>query len=195
NKYLVSGSVDTTIKIWEVSSGKELASLIALDEKDWVVVTPEGLFDGSPSAWNQLVWRLNNNTFNFVPVAAFFNEFFYPGLLTEIMAGKRPQPPKQDLSAVDIRQPHMRLTRIGGQAVIQDSPGRLASVAAPVSDRKVEVTLEITDNVKAPSRPAHPKTSGAQDVRLFRNGSLVKLWSGDAFGKESQCQQLPAQEP
>jgi hypothetical protein len=68
------------------------------------------------------------------------------------------------------------------------------TVANPARDRKAEVTLEITDNVKAPSRPAHPKTSGAQDIRLFRNGSLVKLWPGDAFGKESQCQQVSAED-
>src|SRR6266851_6923761 len=57
NKYLVSGSEDTTIKVWSVTSGKELASLIALDEHDWIVVTPDGLFDGSPAAWNRIIWR------------------------------------------------------------------------------------------------------------------------------------------
>ena len=29
----------------------------------------------------------------------------------------------------------------------------------------------------------HTKSSGAKDVRLFRNGSLVHLWHGDAFDK------------
>jgi WD40 repeat protein/uncharacterized caspase-like protein len=194
-RWIASGSSDATIKLWRTDSDMPMATLISLDKDDWVVVTAEGLFDGSPNAWNQLIWRLDNNTLNYVPVEAFFNEFYYPGLLSEIMAGKQPKPPKKDLSAVDIRQPQVRMTRVGGQAVIKNTPGLPATVAVPASDRKIEITLELTDNVKAPSRPVHPKTSGAQDVRLFRNGSLVKLWPGDTFGKESTCQQLPAQEP
>jgi WD40 repeat protein/uncharacterized caspase-like protein len=194
-KVIASGGSDATMKLWRTDSDTPMATLISLEKDDWLVVTAEGLFDGSPNAWNQLIWRLDNNTFNYVPVEAFFNEFYYPGLLSEIMAGKQPKPPKKDLSVVDIRQPQVRITRVGGQAVIQDTPGLPATVANPAGDRKVEVTLEITDNVKAPSRPSHPKTSGAQDVRLFRNGSLVKLWPGNTFGKESTCQQLPAQEP
>jgi WD40 repeat protein/uncharacterized caspase-like protein len=194
-KVIASGGSDATMKLWRTDSDTPMATLISLEKDDWLVVTAEGLFDGSPNAWNQLIWRLDNNTFNYVPVEAFFNEFYYPGLLSEIMAGKQPKPPRKDLSAVDIRQPQVRITRVGGQAVIQDTPGLPATVANPAGDRKVEVTLEITDNVKAPSRPAHPKTSGAQDVRLFRNGSLVKLWPGGAFAKESKCQQLPAQKP
>jgi len=194
-KVIASGGSDATMKLWRTDSDTPMATLISLEKDDWLVVTAEGLFDGSPNAWNQIIWRLDNNTFNYVPVEAFFNEFYYPGLLSEIMAGKQPKPPRKDLSAVDIRQPQVRITRVGGQAVIQDTPGLPATVANPAGDRKVEVTLEITDNVKAPSRPSHPKTSGAQDVRLFRNGSLVKLWPGDTFAKESKCQQLPAQKP
>ncbi len=49
-KYIVTGSWDATTKIWEVSSGRELASLISIGEKDWAVTTPDGLFDASEGA-------------------------------------------------------------------------------------------------------------------------------------------------
>src|SRR5205814_210671 len=49
-KQIVSGSWDTKTKIWDSETGKELASLIALDEGDWAVTTPDGLFDASPAA-------------------------------------------------------------------------------------------------------------------------------------------------
>ena len=194
-KWIASGSSDATMKLWRTDRDTSMATLISLEKDDWVVVTAEGLFDGSPNAWKDLIWRLGNNTFNYVPVEAFFNEFYYPGLLADIMAGKRPKPPRKDLSAVDIRQPQLRITRVGGQAAIDSSPGLPATVADSIVDRKVAVTLEITDNVKAPSRATHPKTSGAQDMRLFRNGSLVSLWPGDTFTRESKCQSLPTQEP
>src|SRR5437870_9567561 len=48
--------------------------------------------------------------------------------------------------------------------------------------------MEVFDNTKRPSRSDHPLTSGAKDLRLFRNGSLVRLWQGDIFDKQSGCE-------
>src|SRR5204863_6051149 len=67
-KLLASVSRDAKTKLWNIKSGQELASLISLDEKDWLVVTPDGLFDGSPAAWSKMIWRAAQNTFDFVPV-------------------------------------------------------------------------------------------------------------------------------
>lgn len=177
NQFLLSGSWDMRIKVWEVSSGKELASLIALDENDWMVVTPDGLFDGSPAAWNEIIWRFNNNTFDYAPVEAFFNEFYYPGLLADIFAGKRPKAPS-DISQKDRRQPQLRL-EVVGEKEVDVTPEDLRRIWAKViagirpSETK-SVKVEITN---APA--------GAQDVRLFRNGSLVKLWGGDVLKGQS----------
>ncbi len=161
-KTLASGGWDADIKLWRVSDGTELASLVALDEKDWVVVTPDGLFDGSPAAWDKIVWRFNSNTFNHAPVEAFFGDFYYPGLLADIFAGKRPKAPA-DISQKDRRQPQLKLT--------QASPRPDAMQTA----RNVAVRIDVS---QAPA--------GAQDVRLFRNGSLVKVWHGDVLKRQSR---------
>ena len=39
---------DGTVRIWDIATGDELAAVIPLDGGDWLVTTPEGLFDGSP---------------------------------------------------------------------------------------------------------------------------------------------------
>jgi WD40 repeat protein len=172
NKYLVSGSLDRSLKVWEITSGKGLASLIALDEHDWIVVTSDGLFDGSPAAWNKIIWRFNNNTFDHAPVEAFFNEFYYPGLLADIFAGKHPMAPS-DISQKDRRQPQLKLALAsnGGNPTVREGARNLAV--------KIDVTELAADK-------DHRAGSGAQDVRLFRNGSLVKVWHGDVLkGKSS----------
>jgi ankyrin repeat protein/uncharacterized caspase-like protein len=38
---------DQTIKLWSAKTGKELATLMYVDSTDWVVTTPDGLFDAS----------------------------------------------------------------------------------------------------------------------------------------------------
>ena len=169
-KYLVSGSEDASIKVWEISSGKELGSLIAIDEQDWVVVTPDGLFDGSPAAWSKITWRFSNNTFNYAPVEAFFGDFYYPGLLPDLLANKRPRA-SSDLTRKDRRQAQLKLTLSDVQ------PG------ATLASRNVTVKIDVS---QAPA--------GAQDVRLFRNGSLAKVWRGDVLKGQSSVT-LKAQVP
>ena len=119
------------------------------------------MFDGSPAAWNKIIWRFNNNTFDHAPVEAFFSDFYYPGLLTDIFAGKRPKAPS-DISQKDRRQPQLKLT-------LADAPAN-----ATLTARNVTVKIDVS---QAPA--------GAQDVRLFRNGSLVKVWRGDVLKGQS----------
>jgi WD40 repeat protein len=194
-KYLLSGSVDTTLKLWEAASGRELASLSVFDERDWMVTTPEGLFDGSPAAWDKIIWRFNRDTFDYAPVEAFFREFYYPGLLPEIMRGAAPPPPDKDLSQIDIRQPTLKITEVEERAPDSQTPARAdAPGAAPANRRTIRVRVEVTDNTQKPPRVGFPPTGGAQDVRLFRNGALIRFWPGDAFslGRAEGCEQKGA---
>jgi len=47
---IYSGSQDGTIRIWDVGSKKEIATLVALGTSNWAVTTPQGLYDASPEA-------------------------------------------------------------------------------------------------------------------------------------------------
>ena len=158
--------------IWDASSGEQLATLVNLGGafnsrgSDWLVVTPDGLFDGSPAAWKQILWRFGGNTFDVAPAETFFNEFYYPGLLADVMAGKKPRAPK-NISQLDRRQPELKLSTQTGSAG-----------GGSTSERNVTVKIEVTEK---PSDKDHDNGSGARDVRLFRNGSLVKVWRGDVL--------------
>jgi WD40 repeat protein len=159
---LFSGGNDGMIKIWESGSGSELASLLSLDNNNWLVVTPDGLFDGSLEAWNKIIWRFNNSTFSYAPVEAFFGDFYHPGLLADIFAGQRPRAPS-NISQKDRRQPQLNLTIANARS------------ASSLTVRNVMVKVDVSEGL-----------AGAQDVRLFRNGSLVRVWQGDVLkGKGS----------
>jgi hypothetical protein len=171
-RFLVALGENNDKYIWDASSGEKLATLVnlggALNSRgsDWLVVTPDGLFDGSPAAWKQILWRFGGNTFDVLPAETFFNEFYYPGLLAEVMAGKKPRAPK-NISQLDRRQPELRLTTKSGDVG-----------AANTSERNLTVKIEVAEK---PADKDHQAGSGARDVRLFRNGSLVKVWRGDVL--------------
>jgi hypothetical protein len=76
----------------------------------------------------------------------------------------------QDISKKDRRQPVVKLSLVG------DTP------ESGVTSRTVKVKIDITD--AAPDKD-NSKGSGARDVRLFRNGSLVKVWHGDVLNGQS----------
>jgi uncharacterized caspase-like protein len=165
-RLLASASDDGGTFIWDTKTGEHLLTLISLDDGgEWMVVTPQGLFDGTPVSWNQILWRYNQETFNVAPIEWFFNEFYYPGLLADIFNGKRPKV-AQDVSKKDRRQPIVKLSLVG------QSPD------SAVATRTVRVKIDVSD---APADKDNPKGTGAQDVRLFRNGSLVKVWHGDVL--------------
>jgi WD40 repeat protein/uncharacterized caspase-like protein len=166
-RLLASASDEGSTFLWDPNTGEHLLTLISLDDgAEWMVVTPEGLFDGTPASWNQILWRYNQDTFNVAPIEWFFNEFYYPGLLADVFAGKRPKV-AQDVSKKDRRQPIVRLSLSGEPAP-----------AAGISTRTVKVKIDITD---AAADKDHPQGAGARDVRLFRNGSLLKVWHGDTL--------------
>jgi hypothetical protein len=165
-RLIASASDDGSTFIWDTKTGEQLLTLISLDDGgEWIVVTPQGLFDGTPVSWNQILWRYNQETFNVAPIEWFFNEFYYPGLLADIFNGKRPKV-AQDVSKKDRRQPVVKLSLVG------------QSADSAVATRTVKVKIDVSD---APADKDNPKGTGAQDLRLFRNGSLVKVWHGDVL--------------
>ena len=107
------------------------------------------------------------------PVEWFFNEFYYPGLLSEIFAGHRPHV-AGDISRKDRRQPVVKLS-IGNSGSAEN-----------IATRTMKIKIDITD---AAADRDHARGSGARDLRLFRNGSLIKAWHGDVLKGQSTAQQ------
>ncbi|HEX6188871.1 MAG TPA: caspase family protein [Pyrinomonadaceae bacterium] len=170
------------VNIFDFHTNEVRASLFTFDGLEWLAVTPDGFFDGTPGAWRQVIWRFNNNTFDYAPVEAFFNEFYYPGLLADIFAGKRPRAPS-DISQKDRRQPQLKLTLANAQT--KETPKASDADRNPTvkeGARNVSVKIDLSELA---ADKEHKTGSGAQDVRLFRNGSLVKVWRGDVLKGQS----------
>lgn len=83
--YLASGSADETLKIWDVKRGAELATLIAFDATDWVVMTPGGYFDASPGAMQSLLYWADAEG-NVIEFDRYKATYHIPGLLTRLFA-------------------------------------------------------------------------------------------------------------
>ncbi|MDX2150659.1 MAG: OmpH family outer membrane protein [Bryobacteraceae bacterium] len=155
-RVVLAPDAENRLGIWRRADGERLGSLQAFAEGEWLVTTPTGLFDGSPRGWTQIAWRTSDGALATSPGEAFFNEFYRPGLLAELLAGRAPAAPRT-MQQVDRRQ-----------AVLG-----LAAEAAETGQRTVKVRVTVRE---APA--------GVRDLRLFRNGSLVRVWRGDLDGQK-----------
>ena len=157
--------------LWDAQTGERVATLVNLVELGIVRRrrvarrhARRACSTARPGRGSRSCGGSRENTFDVGPVEIFFNELYYPSLLSDIFAGKRPKAPRS-LPQIDRRQPELHVTL--------DSPA-----AGDVAPRTVAVTIDVAE---LPADATHPQGSGAQDVRLFRNGTLVKVWRGDVL--------------
>jgi WD40 repeat protein len=87
------GSGDGTTKLWDVETGKELASLYGFQDGSWAVVDSEGRFDTDKIEGNAaLHWVMDGDPMRTLPLAAFKDGFYTPGLLKRILCGEKLPP-------------------------------------------------------------------------------------------------------
>jgi len=143
-RQIVSSSVDGTLRLWDVPTGQELARLIPLDRgKDFLTVTPEGLFDGTQDGRQLIGYRIGKGL-NVVPVDRFFQDFFRPGLLEQLWAGETPMPE----------------VRLGGSLppvvkILSPQPGLIDTP---------EVTIEVE---------AKDQGGGISGLSIYQNGARI----------------------
>jgi WD40 repeat protein len=88
-KLILSGSYDGALKLWRPESEASLATLIALDTTDWVVVTPDERFDASLGAEKLLhfVSTSADGQYKIIPLAELKSRHYELGLLQRLLKG------------------------------------------------------------------------------------------------------------
>jgi len=84
------GSGDGATILWDVETGKELARLYGFQDGSWAVVDPEGRFDTDKLEGNAaLHWVVDGDPVRVLPLAAFKDGHYTPGLLKSILGGEK----------------------------------------------------------------------------------------------------------
>lgn len=92
-RYVLIGNRDGLATLSDMATAKELVHLLNLNNgKDWAVVTPEGLFDGTKGGRESLQFR-SPKTLEIISAGQLPKSYYCPGLLSAIWRGERPMPP------------------------------------------------------------------------------------------------------
>lgn len=142
---LFSAAEDGATRVWDLATGKELCRLMSTED-GWVVVTPEGYFDGSPAGMRSIRWTVGLQSY---PLEAFAEGYYVPGLLARIMAGQGlPAAKLPSLAEGFALPPAVRIV----------NPAQGAELASDT----VEVRVAATD-----------QGGGVDEVRLYHNGKAL----------------------
>ena len=161
---LFTSSDDGTIRLWRASDGKQLATLTTfVKSREWVILTPEGFFDGSKKAWKLLPFQFPSDPLTLYEPEQFFNQFYQPGLLADIFREGKLM--REILKARHDPRANLDISKYKNSNIPTISLSPIKS--NNISKREITITVNAKDT-----------GSGLQDLRVFRNNSLVHFEHG-----------------
>lgn len=162
-KLVLTGSLDSTTRIWKTETGEELCRLVSFRDGTWVVVDAEGRFDtNNLEEIRGLRWIMADEPLRPRPLEIFMRDYYQPRLLPRLVNGEELAPvrPLVDINRV---QPVVSITSIKQQ---------------PNQPQLVTVTVEVSkaaDKFQVGGREVTRET-GVYDLRLFRDHQIVGEW-------------------
>lgn len=85
-KWLLSGGIDAKTKVWDIQKREELITLISLDPDNWVVTTPNGLFDASIGAMERMYYEVEyQGEKEYIELEQLKARYYEPGLLSKVL--------------------------------------------------------------------------------------------------------------
>jgi len=171
--WLVTGSHDGTIKTWDLKTGELLLTYIFMGENDFMVSTADGHFDASEGARKSISFVRGTELFN---IDQFFDEFYTPGLLQEVLKLKDPAGPSGTVEPGGADGPGgTRSTGRKGPVFregsirerLKESPPPAIEIIYPsnrdtISSPQINLLVKLTN-----------QGGGISEVRLLNNGKRI----------------------
>lgn len=161
-KHFITSSHDNSTRLWNLNSATPLCQFFTFkNSNDWVVVTPDGRFDGSSGGIEQLYFVRGTQT---IALAALYEKFYTPNLLARLMqGGARPAPNNADDDIRKLKAPPI---------VKILTPGGLRNLTVEDDVKVVRRFTTTTDKITL-TVEASCANDFVTEIRLFQNGKLV----------------------
>ncbi len=176
DKYLLTQDED--MKLWDLKTGKLAAQIITFhNSKDWILLTPDGRFDGSKDGLKQLYYLKGQEI---IPLEQLYEGFYTPGLIKQVLDGEGSDG-GQDIKNIK-SPPSIKIGIPAAQrnlVVEDDSP---AARRFKMTTDKISLTVEAT----CPD-------DGVSEIRLFHNGKIVGTGTRNLVVEDDKVEKIETQ--
>ena len=178
-KFVLTGSYDSTTRLWDVSNGQQICRLLSFADGTWAAIAPDGRFEtNNLEEIKGLHWIIPDDPFRPLPLEIFMRDYYEPHLLARLIKCNRDRNCNQEFKPVrDIS----KLNRV-------QPPVKIANVSQPDAEGYVNVSLDVGkgEGKYLVNGQEGTRTTGVYDVRLFRDGQMVSSWPSDGAEKLQQ---------
>lgn len=142
-KRVLSGG-DASTRLWDTSTGQEIATIMEFDKREWLVITPEGYYNASEKGAQYLSVVVGDKKYG---VDKFYDVFYRPDIVAAKLRGEN----IQDLITIKM-----------SEAIKSPPPTVEISPPKESNSSKVRVCYQVKST-----------GGGIGEVRLFHNGKLI----------------------
>ena len=145
NRYALSVG-DASLRVWDITSGQEIAMMVSFEDGEWLVITSEGYYNSSEKGAQYLNVKFEDKNYT---VDQFYDVFYRPDIVTAKLSG-------QDISG---------LISITMKDAIKTPPPlvEFTSHTSGNDQQKAKVCYQVKST-----------GGGIGEVRLFHNGKLIQ---------------------
>lgn len=163
---IVTGNLGS-IRLWDRVSGKRMGQLVSFEEGNWAVVGEDGRFDTNDlEKVSGLHWIVSDDALRPLPIEIFMREYYEPELLPRLLH-KQLFPPIRSLAALNRVQPVVKIVSV------KQEKGRRGE---PLDTVAVTLTVQGATGMFGVENAGRKRRTGAYDLRLYRDGQLIKQW-------------------
>jgi hypothetical protein len=181
-RFAVSESRDSTTRIWDTRSGKEIAKLICSPDGEWIIVTPDGYYCNSPEGTHLIHWAFSGEnvgeTFSF---EQFESRFKRPDIIKARLAGNL----EAGVPAPDMTQPPR--IEMADHLAIKETSAKNYNLKLTASALEEVKTMRVFVNGKPTLEvPVNAKEKKLSfDVPLFSGSNRITAVAYDEKGFSS----------
>jgi WD40 repeat protein len=152
---LVALSHDGSLRLWGLKRQELLGTMTFSKEgSEWAFVHPSGRFDATAGSQEQMYFAQGAKR---VPLSAYFETFYTPGIVNDVLAGAEIQSPTLELK--DLTEPPsvtLRLAQSTRNLTVEDAPEQVTTE-----------TVTLTVVADSPDSPI-------SEIRVFQNGKRIE---------------------
>jgi hypothetical protein len=165
-QFLVSGSDDQTVRLWDVDSRENLVTLFQGHNREWVAWTPTGHYIASPKGDDMVGWQINrgvDKAADYVKAAQLREHFYRPDIVANAIRWRDVSRAIAHAGAIPFRLAQLTVTK---------AP-RFQIIAPPNHSTTRQGQLQVTLNFVDTGQPL-------ETLQAYVNGRLVdnlKKWA------------------